>query len=272
MDNHCALVLPWVRVTAHIRRIRNVTRVDGPSVAIHPNIYRYVHSGKGGEVGSWWNIVQLSVVWSLYIILDLVLWPNRHSHDGLLYRTQCPTKQPMCDIVQPGSSYCTFTPDTTCYAKGWPPCCFQNAGVNCPKVKPPCRIDSIPPLGSSYCTYAPDTKCYKSGWPQCCDESNNLHVGEKAWTVFSTFCSSSWCPHWMYVFPKPLAFHLMILNKLHYSVPLCNPRAIKEHQDIVTARSLQTLLATPTAGLRAVLKMVGWIVRKIDHPVEWTHC
>lgn len=79
----------------------------------------------------------------------------------------------MCDIGPPGSNYCTYAPDKTCFATGWPPCCSQDGGVNCPKNRPPCRPL---PLRPAYCTSFPDTKCYKSGHPLCCDLANKLQV------------------------------------------------------------------------------------------------
>jgi hypothetical protein len=134
----------------------------------------------------------------------LVYFPTRllqriHS-DDIVYQlklTQCPKKQPMCDIGPPGYSYCTYAPDKTCYANGWPPCCSQNGGVNCPKIRPDCTIESLTPPGASYCTYAPDTTCYRSGWPACCNESNNLHVGEILGRDGFNGVSSSTCPNRM---------------------------------------------------------------------------
>jgi hypothetical protein len=74
-------------------------------------------------------------------------------------------------------SYCSHSPDMTCYESGWPSCCTDESFA-CPDV-PYCNIDTVattsstPALpGSSYCTYSPDYFCYVSGWPSCCtDES-----------------------------------------------------------------------------------------------------
>ena len=39
----------------------------------------------------------------------------------------------------PGSSYCTYSPDKTCYVTGWPACCEDKE--TCPEEQPPCEID-----------------------------------------------------------------------------------------------------------------------------------
>jgi len=39
----------------------------------------------------------------------------------------------------PGSSYCTQSPDMTCYRSGWPVCC-EDDSIDCPKEKPPCEL------------------------------------------------------------------------------------------------------------------------------------
>ena len=75
-----------------------------------------------------------------------------------------------------GSSYCTYSPDTTCYQSGWPSCCEEDSDSAdaCPEERPPCELDiSTPPIvGGSYCTYSPNTACYQSGWPSCCGVDN----------------------------------------------------------------------------------------------------
>ena len=79
----------------------------------------------------------------------------------------------MCDNGPPGSSYCTHSPDYTCYLNGWPACCTESGGVNCPKTKPFCDNNRS---GSSYCTYSADNSCYRNGWPKCCDAASGLTV------------------------------------------------------------------------------------------------
>ena len=39
-----------------------------------------------------------------------------------------------------GESFCTYSPDKTCYATGWPACCDDKKGKDCPKEQPPCEI------------------------------------------------------------------------------------------------------------------------------------
>ena len=37
-----------------------------------------------------------------------------------------------------GSSYCTYSPNTTCYpSSGWPTCCGVDSGASCPEDRPP---------------------------------------------------------------------------------------------------------------------------------------
>ena len=70
-------------------------------------------------------------------------------------------------VAVPGGSYCTYSPNMTCYESGWPSCCAEEA--SCPEEKPACEI---PLVGSSYCTYGPNTTCYEDGWPSCCGSDN----------------------------------------------------------------------------------------------------
>merc|ERR1712224_331912 len=78
----------------------------------------------------------------------------------------CPETQPGCDpeltgdvtgdvtnptsvtgnITNPmpmsGASYCTYSPDYSCYLTGWPSCCDSNGGKACPQTPPEkCEID-----------------------------------------------------------------------------------------------------------------------------------
>ncbi|KAL3768334.1 hypothetical protein ACHAWU_006716 [Discostella pseudostelligera] len=146
---------------------------------------------------------------------------------------QCPTELPDCEIeaadteatnaptdtaatnaptatgdIMVGTSYCTWGPDTTCYANGWPACCTN--GEECPTEPPGCEIEAADTaatnaptdteasnapnttgnimVGTSYWTWSPDTTCYVNGLPACC--TNGEEVGETSWTVISTCCSS----------------------------------------------------------------------------------
>merc|ERR1711957_127304 len=38
-----------------------------------------------------------------------------------------------------GTTYCTYGPDESCYANGWPRCCTELRNT-CPEEKPPCEI------------------------------------------------------------------------------------------------------------------------------------
>ena len=83
----------------------------------------------------------------------------------------------LTSVPIPGSSYCTYGPDTACYESGWPSCCDDAS--TCPEERPSCEIGTVATtsstpvlLGTSYCTYSPDTACYLSGWPSCCGEGS----------------------------------------------------------------------------------------------------
>ncbi|KAL7426250.1 hypothetical protein ACHAXH_000825, partial [Discostella pseudostelligera] len=39
-----------------------------------------------------------------------------------------------------GTSYCTWGPDESCYANGWPACCMN--GEECPTELPNCEIEA----------------------------------------------------------------------------------------------------------------------------------
>ncbi len=210
MDNHSALVLPWVRVTAHMHQIRNVTRVDGPSVAIHPIIFRYVHSGKGDrEVGeivwscliklhyyglgslsnltfSWWTTLSNAVpnetahVWYCSTGIELLHIYSRH----YLLRQRLATmlfSECWCELSQ-GQ---TTLPD------------WFHPSTRLQLLHLCARYEMLQEWMASVLWWIKQSTCR---W--------------KAWAVFSIFCSLSWCPHWKNVFLNPLTFHLMILNKL----------------------------------------------------------
>ncbi|KAL7523321.1 hypothetical protein ACHAWF_000474 [Thalassiosira exigua] len=68
----------------------------------------------------------------------------------------------------PGSSICTHAPDYECYQTGWPPCCSENNGDDCPSFQTMCNNQGEGETGSSYCTYAPDYQCWHMGHPDCC--------------------------------------------------------------------------------------------------------
>eukprot|EP01082_Thalassiosira_pseudonana_P008531 g7480.t1 g7480 contig24:721706-722609(-) len=74
--------------------------------------------------------------------------------------------------LPPGSSYCTWSPDTSCYKSGWPSCCSQNNGASCPSTQPQCDNRVV---GRDYCTYSPQYNCYQSGWPACCSTNNGAN-------------------------------------------------------------------------------------------------
>jgi hypothetical protein len=67
--------------------------------------------------------------------------------------------------VEPGDSYCTFSPDLECYpsTNGYPACCADDPET-CPVSRPACEDE----VGGDYCTFAPDYDCYAGGWPMCC--------------------------------------------------------------------------------------------------------
>eukprot|EP00578_Thalassiosira_sp_NH16_P017578 CAMPEP_0181119740 /NCGR_PEP_ID=MMETSP1071-20121207/23762_1 /TAXON_ID=35127 /ORGANISM="Thalassiosira sp., Strain NH16" /LENGTH=252 /DNA_ID=CAMNT_0023204305 /DNA_START=148 /DNA_END=903 /DNA_ORIENTATION=+ len=69
----------------------------------------------------------------------------------------------------PGSSICTYSPDNDCYKSGWPACCSENNGRDCPSFPTMCDNNGRK-RGSSYCTHSPEYGCYKSGWPACCHQ------------------------------------------------------------------------------------------------------
>jgi hypothetical protein len=57
-------------------------------------------------------------------------------------------EQPACEITPPlttskvGTSYCTYSPNEECYENGWPECCGDDGGKDCPDKEPGCEIDS----------------------------------------------------------------------------------------------------------------------------------
>jgi hypothetical protein len=166
---------------------------------------------------------------------------------------QCPTKQPKCDNGPPGSNYCTYSPDTSCYLSGWPACCSQSSGVNCPKTKPICDNNNNR-SGSSYCTYSADNSCYRNGWPKCCDAASGLTV-----RMF-IFALSLYLPD-----PKPLNLYFAM-----NSAPLSSP-CVTSSILIIIADPLPITTATlrRTGCLHAVpCKVVSIVPRPSHHAVS----
>ena len=48
-----------------------------------------------------------------------------------------------------GSSYCTYSPNTTCYPSGWPSCCGVDSGASCPEEQPPCDYCEVGPAANA---------------------------------------------------------------------------------------------------------------------------
>jgi hypothetical protein len=48
-----------------------------------------------------------------------------------------------------GSSYCTYSPNTTCYPSGLPSCCGVDSGVSCPEEQPPCDYCEVGPAADA---------------------------------------------------------------------------------------------------------------------------
>ena len=105
---------------------------------------------------------------------------------------ECPEERPPCDgdvamsMSMPGAiageSYCTWSPEYTCYADGWPECCGSDE--ECPEERPGCDID-----GASYCTYSPDKLCYADGWPACCGSDEECPMEQPPCEITTTTIS-----------------------------------------------------------------------------------
>jgi len=80
-------------------------------------------------------------------------------------------------VPPPGSSYCTYAPDTDCYVAGWPQCC-GNTDQPCPTDRVP-RCDNHDSVGWDYCIWSPNFDCYVSGWPKCCERFGGTNCNEK---------------------------------------------------------------------------------------------
>ena len=48
-----------------------------------------------------------------------------------------------------GSSYCTYSPSTTCYPSGWPSCCGVDSGASCLEEQPPCDYCEVGPAANA---------------------------------------------------------------------------------------------------------------------------
>jgi hypothetical protein len=101
----------------------------------------------------------------------------------------------------PGSSYCTYSPDTTCYESGWPSCC-EDAST-CPEEKPACEIDTPTTNSSNYCEIGPSADpsldCGTAGQfcqleMGICNNKNGIHPGICVESPVA--CTEEWNPAW----------------------------------------------------------------------------
>ncbi|MGK3742150.1 MAG: hypothetical protein ACI90V_009004 [Bacillariaceae sp.] len=53
-----------------------------------------------------------------------------------------PTAGPISPSPPLGSSYCTSSPDETCYLSGWPACCGDDS-IDCPTERPSCELTPV---------------------------------------------------------------------------------------------------------------------------------
>lgn len=65
--------------------------------------------------------------------------------NGYTYNNECIAKNYGQEVASegqcpPGASYCTYSPDDSCYPEtGWPACCSDElGGASCPTEQPPC--------------------------------------------------------------------------------------------------------------------------------------
>ncbi len=93
----------------------------------------------------------------------------------------------------PGSSYCTYSPDTTCYESGWPTCCGVDSGASCPDEQPPCDYCEIGPSAD------PSLGCVTTGKfcqldTGVCNNKAGIHPGSCVETP--DMCTMDMNPAW----------------------------------------------------------------------------
>ena len=86
-----------------------------------------------------------------YIVPSCTIEYNEHSSPDITLAT-IPAEETSAAAVESspetvvGSSYCTHSPNYTCYAAGWPACCTEESWDNCPPVQPFCDVAAdVPP-------------------------------------------------------------------------------------------------------------------------------
>jgi len=77
---------------------------------------------------------------------------------------------PVKEVGTIWGTYCTWSPDYSCFKDGHPSCC-NDKSVKCPEQRPLCdRGDGN--VGTTYCSWSPDYSCFKDGHPSCCTDKS----------------------------------------------------------------------------------------------------
>ena len=96
-------------------------------------------------------------------------------------------------ILQVGTSYCTYSQNTTCYLSGWPTCCGVDSGASCPDDQPPCDYCEVGPSAD------PSLDCGTAGQfcqldTGVCNSKNGIHPGSCVEIPF--ICTYDMNPAW----------------------------------------------------------------------------
>lgn len=126
----------------------------------------------------------------------------------------------MCDKYIPGANYCANPANNQCYIGGWPACCSQYAGVNCPMNKPPCNTRS----GWDR-NWEQQCRCRRNIYTSCIDEHHNVEnkitsIADLAVRFsFSSFVTQEptglWDPSWRFRW-GPLSQRILMRKLLQY--------------------------------------------------------
>ena len=95
---------------------------------------------------------------------------KRHNGKSTEWKSLCMQR---CDDeygpANPGwNGYCDGSPQYHCYSNGWPDCCEQNDGLNCPRKPPACDVQPSGHSCNRSCRTDSDCMSYqRGGFVQC---------------------------------------------------------------------------------------------------------
>lgn len=118
--------------------------------------------------------------------------------NGYTYDNECIAENYGQEVVSqgtclPGASYCTWSPDDTCYPGGWPACCLDNPAT-CPAGQPACEVKRCE-RGASASVFCDDDEfCKLDNSSSCPSTLNRTFKGTCVPAGEGIACPYNWAP------------------------------------------------------------------------------